>query len=113
MGGGSGTGAKQDGQQQEIITKFKTAPTRRRPCKYGEDVRGGDEEEANIMWQDLLIYFRVTHAVNYMHVLLSCTKECVCHHLPSCYTALPLPEHAPSACFLGVLYNYKVECLQV
>ncbi len=40
------------------------------------------------MWQELLIYSGVIHAVNYTRVLLSCTKECVWHHP---YTALWLP----------------------
>lgn len=44
-----------------------------------QDVRGcgAGGGEAIIMWYELLIYSGVTHAVNYMHVLLSCTKECV------------------------------------
>lgn len=58
----------------------------------------GCDAETNIMWQELLIYTGVIHAVNYMHVLLSCTKECVTPSLHSTSLAVSavVPEHAQS-----------------
>lgn len=75
-GDGGLPGAKQDGRQQWIITKFKENLQGYTHVRM-EKVCGGGDAEANIMWHETLIYSGVIHAVNYMHVLLSCTKACV------------------------------------
>lgn len=55
-------------QRAHHITQVKMGEGR------GEE---GGGAETNIMWQEPLIYTGVIHAVNNMHVMLSCTKECV------------------------------------